>query len=130
MKPTQTLNKGERFFFDNAAYSWNPKKQTPEQGRTECAKRLFEAEQAYHDAEAYASVTFRIGPDADGCDPDDDNPGHRYVMWIEDGDGRCRASLHGIDDDGAVYSRVVRAELALDIIDELRELYAAEMPAD
>lgn len=127
MKPTRPLNRDARFFFDNAAWSWNPRKQTQEQGRTEGAEQLAQAEAAYWDAQAYASVEFKCAPDFDRRDGDEDGP--LFSMWIEDGDGHVLASLHAIDDDGDSYRRVVRAELALECLDQLRELYAAEVTA-
>ena len=125
MKPTRPLTRDERFFFDNAGYSWNPLKQTPEQGRTKGAMKLAAAEAAYWDAQAYASVEFKCAPDYDRRDGDDEGP--MFSMWIEDGDGHFLASLHGIDDDSTAYRRVVMAELALECIDRLWELVAAEL---
>lgn len=126
LNPTQRLNAAERFFFDHAGYSWDPRKEAKAAGKTRCAVALREAEEAFSDAEAYASVAFRVKPDECGCDPDDDNPGPRWSMWIEDAEGHVLNSLHGIDDDGPTYSRVVRAELALEVLEELRALVAAE----
>lgn len=127
MKPTRPLTRDERFFFDHAAWSHHPRKQTPEQGRTEGAVRLAEAEAAYWDANAYASVEFKCAPDYDRRDGDDEAP--MFSMWIEDGDGHFLASLHGVDDDSTGYRRVVLAELASECIHILRELVAAEVAA-
>ena len=127
MKPTRPLTRDERFFFDNAGYAYTPGKQTPEQGRTEGAVNLAAAEAAYWDANAYASVEFKCAPDYDRRDGDDEGP--MFSMWIEDGDGHILNALHGIDDDSTSHRRVVLAELALECVDELRELVAAEVAA-
>jgi hypothetical protein len=121
MQPTSKLDAQQRFFWTHAAWSWG-RNQTRAEGRTACAQRLAAAEAAYHDAEAYANYTFRIAPDHD-CS---EEGGPYWSMWIEDTAGRCVASLGGIDDDGETYRRVVRAELALECLDMLREAVAAE----
>ena len=44
MTPTQTLTADQQFFFDCACHSYDPRTETPEQGRTRCALDLAAAE--------------------------------------------------------------------------------------
>jgi|SRR5882672_7371092 len=126
MLPTQPLDKAQRFFFDNAGYSWNPRKETPAQGRTRGAMALRAAEQAYSDAEAYASVEFCVWPDEIATYEDGEQ---RYMMAIRDGDGHTMNSCGAMDSEDSTQRRIMHAELALDILAELRELTAAELTA-
>lgn len=124
MQPTGTISKAARFFFDHAGWSYDPKRQSPAAGRTKCAEQLAEAEAAFFDVEAYCNWSFKVAPDFE--QPHDDEGRPQWSMWIEDTDGRCVASLHAIDDDSTNYRRVVRAELASELLDEMREAVAAE----
>lgn len=123
MTATQKLNAAERFFFEHAGYSYDPKTQTAEQGRLDCAKVMAAAEALFQEVEACCNWAFRVGADHD-CSAEDGEP--RFDMRIEDADGRCRALLGGIDDGGTTYSRIVRANLACELLADMREALAAE----
>ena len=109
------MTPAEQFFFDNAGYSYDPKVETPEQGRTRCAQRLAAAEE-----------------EADRCG--------WWVEWTDDGeeDGRwCRPlrdnnsailnSLGGIDVCAGPHARVVAAELAADDLQEKADRLARQI---
>lgn len=123
MQPTRHLNAAERFFWNNAGWSYDPRKETQARGRTLCAKAMADAEQAYQDAEAYANWCFKIVPD-ELATFDEGAP--RWLMYIEDTQGHVMASLGAVDDDSKDYSRVIRAELSLELVEELKAAAAAE----
>jgi len=122
------------FFLEHAGYSWNPATQTRMQGRIECAQRMAAAETAFFDVCRVSDVGISWEDDPDPMDYGRDNPPADRVecaaIWHRDESGRVRylTSLYGIDDADANYRRVIRAELALECIDELRAL-AAETAA-
>jgi hypothetical protein len=116
------------FFLQHAGFSWNPVTQTRMQGRIECAQRMAAAETAFFDACRVSDVEISWEDDPDGCawSGEDYTPERVEcaAIWHRDESGRVRylASLCGIDDADANYRRVIRAELALECIDELRAL--------
>lgn len=92
------------FFYDNAGYSYDPKTQTEDEGRMECANRLALAE-------AFAQ---EAGIDFEQVDDDAENGEPRYGC-------RCvqlpHVALWGIDvDDSDPYWRIVKAELAAELV--------------
>jgi hypothetical protein len=115
------------FFLSHAGYSYDPKTETPLQGRQRCARDL-----AYHEKRARdANCMFRweidrettsadwIADDMDGgrnCDP--------WPTWscvAYDAQGKVFASLGGVDFGrdgdpfGKPYRRVIEAELACEL---------------
>lgn len=110
-----------KFFYDNAGYSYDPKTETPEQGRWHCARILACAELVAD----RLNMTFEwsIDPDIDSSDFDDDpEPWQLWQCAAFDSDGYCCASLSGIDFGrdgepwGSDYKRVVEAELAAEAV--------------
>lgn len=107
------------FFYEHAGYGYDPAKETPEQGRQNCAEMLA-------DAEMYAlnhGYTFEWTIDEDS-DSSDFCEGEPYPLWIcqmFDSNGWSAGHLCGIDlgSDGSPhnnhYVRVIEAELAADI---------------
>lgn len=77
-----------QFFLKHAGYSWDPKTQTPMQGRIQCARRLAAAERKARDAGI--SYQWELNPlesSAEWCEDNEDggrncNP---YSTWV------CRA---------------------------------------
>ena len=110
-----------KFFYDNAGYSYDPKTQTAEQGKAECARILACAELI---AKAIGlQYSWEIDPDIDSSDFDDDpEPWNLWQCLCFDADGHLVASKHGIDfgrfghPDSDNYSRVVEAELAAEAV--------------
>lgn len=138
MTSIRPLTPEEAFFFTWAGYSYNPITQTPAAGRTEGATRLADAEALFLQAVKVADV---------GCEWEEDPDGfHHYradkkagiladgikkperieqaTIWHRDESGTIDylASLGGIWDADANYRRVVRAELALECADQLRDI--------
>jgi hypothetical protein len=105
-----------RFFFSHAGYSYDPKTETPTQGRWKCARRLAAAERTAC-ANGYS---FDWSQD-DITNRDFTDEGPEYYLWqcvCRDMSGAVVASLGGVDfgPDGEPWSsdcrRVVEAELA------------------
>lgn len=101
------------FFLKHAGYSYDPKTETPAQGRINTAKRLAMAERYAQDHD----WSYTWEPDNDGY--------HSYLeagqtvetcefCVLTDDSGDVLASLGCIDDADDNYRRVVEAELALE----------------
>lgn len=105
----------EEFFYAHAGYSYDPKRETPEQGRRRCAKALARAE----DYAQSLGWTFKWDhePDADLSWMDEEErakPHEVLCCVLRDASGDVRASLGNIVDADRNYGRVVEAELALE----------------
>ena len=111
------------FFLSHAGYSYDPKTQTPMQGRIEGAKKLTKAEQWACETGMY--FVWEIS-DINASDFSDEN----YPLWDcfayqrTDGGSIQRGVIGAVDfgtgetPDGSPYARVVCAELALDLMEE------------
>jgi hypothetical protein len=119
----------EEFFYENAGYSYDPKKETPEAGRRACAQELAEAERWFASQD---DLEYQVSPDFDGdtswMSEEERKQEHEciaitlvrrktqrtehypYTYWSEE----YLASLCGIWDADENYIRVVEAELALE----------------
>lgn len=118
---TDYKNKAIQFFFEHAGYSYDPKTETPEQGKQRGAELLARAEREA----ASAGIRFEWRYDDDGCCCcclEKGEAPHTDVWycqaWSEDG-LRCLASLSGICGPSDDYRRVVEAELAAEALSEL-----------
>lgn len=118
---SMVLSKQEQFFYDNAGYSYDPKTETPEQGKVRCAKAMAEAE-TWATEEGYY-YRWEIDLFSDSSDWSDEEP--PWSVWacaMYSPDAQVVASLSGIDFGrdkepwGDSYRRVVEAELALEIM--------------
>ncbi len=123
MKPTKPLTAHELFFFEHASYSHGPD-QTTEEGRTQGAIKLAAAEHLYLEAHRVNGVELVWGDDAYGA-VYAQHEGTEFERcesaWLRHG-AEGLASLGGILDADMHYRRVVRAELASECLDKLREL--------
>lgn len=99
------------FFLANAGYSYDPKTETPEEGRLRCATGLAEAEAWAHQVD----LDFVWEQDIDGAEALNEH-GHFEVYDAEVCSaillGDCLAMLCGIIAPSAGYRRVAEAELA------------------
>lgn len=116
------MTNDEKFFFEHAGFSYDPKTETPEQGKLRCAQELAKAE-------AWArnnDVAFRWSVDED-CDSSSfSNKRPRWQLWqcAAYRDGEFATSIgavdFGRDRDPWMdpYRRVIEAELAAEIMKE------------
>lgn len=112
-----TTKKAEDFFYEHAGHSFDPKRETPEQGRRRGARQLAEAEQWAKD-EGYDFVWRDDDDPLLGDVPEDEVSGAFWVA-MEDEQGDIVQSLGSVlegHDERANrrYRRVVEAELALE----------------
>lgn len=117
MRKQAYIRKHAPFFYEHASQSYFPDRETLEQGRQRGAEELAAAE---HKAiQRGAAYRWSVDPDIDSSDFSEDKP--VWKLWqcaMFDREGKCIASLHGIDfgrDEGPQcdpYSRIVQAELA------------------
>lgn len=106
-----------QFFAKHAGYSYDPKKETEDQGRMRCAESL--AIDEYDARDKGFTFLWSVDPDINSGDFSDEKP--FYKLWqcaMYNREGRIVNSLHGIDFGrnkepfGKPYKRVVEAELA------------------
>lgn len=118
-----TTQKDIQFFLDHAGFSYDPMTQTPEQGKRQCAERLADAEDAIMQAMRVGDVLVswsddeRMGDEEEGVE--------RVECCVIEINGEIVASLFAIWDADANYRRVIRAELALGCLDQLRAVGTA-----
>lgn len=115
------MNQDERFFYEHAAFSYNPSTQTKEQGRETTARRLAMAEQkARHEG---MSFDWCVDTEIDSSDFSDESP--PWELWLclaYDAKGAIVATMGAVDFGRDVfphshhYRRVVEAELALEAL--------------
>jgi hypothetical protein len=116
------LSEAERFFFANAGFSYNPQRETSDEGRLRCAQSLAKAE-AW--ARAALSFEWSVDPDCDSSEFSDEQPAWNLWQCLARGKGaEVVAALGGIDFGrdcepwGDSYKRTVEAELALEAMDD------------
>lgn len=123
------------FFWRSAGWSYDPSKETPEEGRKRGALALAQAE---GDAEA-RGLTFQWEvDDIDSSDFSDERPTWALWVCVCRGDGENLASLAGVDFGrgrepwGQDYREVVEAELAIEALEVLaaRRSEAQALAAD
>lgn len=107
-----------QFFKQYAGWSYDPKKETPAQGKDRGARRLAAAERKA--SLAGFAFQWQLDPCTDSSDFSNERP--PWKLWqclMLDAEGECRQSLHAIDFGrdkepwGDPYRRVVEAELAV-----------------
>jgi hypothetical protein len=108
------LKQATAFFYEHAGYSYDPKTETPEQGKKRCAVALARAER---DA-ASAGIRFTWEYDPDGCIGCGCATGaeHTVETCFAVKDGECVASLGSICEATDTYRRVIEAELAYEAL--------------
>lgn len=114
MEPTQALTVDQRFFFEHACFSYDPKTETPDQGRTRCAVD-------YASAETWAraaGLSFEWGHDP--ISP------REWRCLCHSHTGDIAASRYGVDFGkkdpwSDPYRRVIEAELAQQVYLETME---------
>jgi len=122
----KSLTASERFFYDHAGYSYDPKTETRQQGRIRCARSLADAElSAIRLGWSYVwSDDWDVGSHKEfygkGSAYEDSEPNTCEHCTLKDSDGRVLASLGCIDDADSNYRRVIEAELADETLYTLR----------
>lgn len=107
----------EQFFYDHAGWSYDPAKETAEEGRRQCAKELAEAEAWGRKAglEFDWQDDWEIGNHGEFYGPGsayEDAEPERCEQVSARLNGEVVASLGCVDDASDEYRRVVEAELA------------------
>jgi len=110
-----------KFFREQAGYSYDPKTQTEEEGREECARELAKAEQWEWD-EGYTfdweedDIPFECACDNPDCESHEPHTAYVCIMRTPAGascQSLCGISFGpGVEPWGQAYKRVVEAELA------------------
>lgn len=109
-----------QFFRSHAGYSYDPKRETRDQGRRRCARNLAQAEHAASDA----GISFEWSIDEYGEDyaGEFSSGGPYWQLTARDDRGRVIGSLGGVDFGAGVepwghpYRRVCEAEIALSLV--------------
>jgi hypothetical protein len=109
------MNKAEDFFYEHAGYSYDPKRQTKEEGRIETAALYARAEKTAKENGWYCE--WEYDPDGGSSAGEYDEPDQIYYSArLYNEEGEVLASLGGIDDNTMPYKRVVEAELAVEAL--------------
>ena len=132
-KAPPKLTADEKFFFDNAGYSYDSKTETAVEGKIRCAKQLALAERAAQLSEVKYDWQYEDFPIEDALDPSvydtreefkaycDKYRDNHLCAIIRSKDGEVLGSLGSIIGADANYRRVIEAELALEAFaDEYR----------
>lgn len=109
-----------QFFYKNAGFSWDPKRQTKTEGKRECAHRLAQAENWLMQKPGH-TVTWAFDSDADRSGIEHGGPLFECIVSVDND----TEYLGGIDlgEDGNKldpYTRVVVAELALSLMSRVK----------
>ncbi len=112
MKQKTPKQQAYLFFLRNAGYSYDPKTETKQAGRSRCARQLAKAER---DAAALGFTFEWQEDDIFASHGHDEHPNTCEVCFCLDGD-KVLASLGCIDDATREYRRVIEAELALEAL--------------
>lgn len=122
-RAVKVLTPTELFFFDNAGYSYNPKKETAQQGRIQCAKDLAFAELTAERMQWSYSWIWDTDPDLSWMSEEERSQEHEtFVCILNDADGNWLESLGGITDPSNDYRRVIEAELAAEALAHLNAM--------
>ena len=111
------MNAMTRFFFENAGYSYDPKRETPQQGKLRCARQLAAAERWLSEQPGH-EIEWAVDDHPDRSGIDHDGPLYGCIVTLASEE---QASLWGIDlgpegDLSDPYARVVVAELASELM--------------
>jgi hypothetical protein len=118
MNPTDSLTAAERFFYENAGTSYNPKTETEDEGRRRGAIELAAAE-AWAESEGI-EFEWEFDQETSYTDYEDESPDTVYECALaRDADRDVLASLCGIGDATDEYRRVVNAELAMEAMERV-----------
>jgi len=108
--------KAKGFFYRNAGFGYDPRKESRRTGKARCAAKLARAEM-FADGQGWTCEWV-----ADDCPCEcQDGPHEAEGCILRDGQGKVRASLWGICGATAEYRRVVEAQLALEAWSEERK---------
>jgi hypothetical protein len=121
--PEPELTPEEKFFYDHAGFSFNPKTETEEQGKVNCAKQRVKAVKYAEDH----GWNYEWHADQNGCECED-GADHEVEYCILFDHGTVIESVGGVCNATAEYRRVVEADLALEVMTH-REQKATLPPA-
>jgi hypothetical protein len=116
MATTKATKQAIKFFVEHAGFSYDPKTQTPAQGKAQCARSLARAERMA--ANLGFTFEWEYDHDADNSWMDEETRAENqeaFACIARDGSGNVVASLWGIFEPSREYKRVVEAELAQEI---------------
>lgn len=122
---SESMTVDERFFYENAAYSYHPSTESRDAGRRRCAAEMAAAERSAREA----GIGFEWQEDVfDSSEwSDEQPPWKQYVCFAHGADGLTVASIGVVDfgRDGspwtdARYRRVVEADLAIEALADAR----------
>jgi len=111
------LRRAVSFFYKNAGWGYDPKKETAKQGRMRGAIALAEAE--HEGSQRGWHVTWEHDPEPyerGDAEPEDYEPEEVLGAVLRDENGKVLESLWSIADPDRNFARVVEAELMLEAI--------------
>lgn len=118
-----TKDSAIQFFYEHAGYNYIPGKETPEQGRMRCAMALADAEQWLDEKGGWAEWEEDICHDRSWLEKGDNRPIFVCFVYVPcqycgaRGESECMGGIDlGPSGQDEAYQRVVRAELALELM--------------
>lgn len=117
LKRIPKLSESAQFFFDQAGFSWDPKKETEHEGRLRCAQQLANAEA--HAKRVGLSFEWSLD-DITSQEFSDEKPYYQLWVCVAWRGNKVVGSCGGIDfgrggqPSGNPYKRVMEAELSLE----------------
>jgi hypothetical protein len=116
------LSPDELFFFENAGWSYDPKKESAQVGRMSCARDLAKAEKIAEQLGWEVEWEWDNDIDDSWMSPEEQAKDHEWLCArLMDGNTVLEA-LGGIVDADANYRRVIEAELAAEALARLNAM--------
>ena len=117
----QRMTPAEKFFYKHAGFSYDPQTETKNQGKRRCATEMAEAEAYLQDMQWSASWEWEQFADLSWMTDEEREQEHEVLCCIlRDEHGNVLASLGNIVDADLHYMRVVEAELADEVYNEIK----------
>lgn len=112
------LTQDEQFFYDNAGFSYEPGKESQEDGHIRCARRLATAEAYARNADWWYEWLRQDWQEC-GCQLTSYHEVWTCILFKSESRREVLAALGSICQPSSKYRRVIRAELAMEAMSQI-----------